>query len=166
MFCIFLSFFLFFFFLMVRRPPRSTRTDPPFPYTTLFRSPRDERHRAGHHRVLPDAHLPAERARRRASDRRHLRTLWAQRPPDRNPQPGDAEARLLLPVSARQPAVRVGAGRGRAGLRRRLGQGRPAPPRRDRRNLRGIRVQIGSASCRERVWQVVLLLVVAVLLKK
>src|SRR3546814_10797430 len=27
-----------FFFLMVRRPPRSTRTDTLFPYTTLFRS--------------------------------------------------------------------------------------------------------------------------------
>src|SRR3546814_3262770 len=27
------------FFLMIRRPPRSTRTDTPFPYTTLFRSP-------------------------------------------------------------------------------------------------------------------------------
>src|SRR3546814_16557884 len=26
------------FFLFVRRPPRSTRTDTPFPYTTLFRS--------------------------------------------------------------------------------------------------------------------------------
>src|SRR3546814_13673404 len=26
------------FFLMIRRPPRSTRTDPLFPYTTLFRS--------------------------------------------------------------------------------------------------------------------------------
>src|SRR3546814_13526913 len=24
---------------MIRRPPRSTRTDTPFPYTTLFRSP-------------------------------------------------------------------------------------------------------------------------------
>src|SRR3546814_16886128 len=24
---------------MLRRPPRSTRTDTPFPYTTLFRSP-------------------------------------------------------------------------------------------------------------------------------
>src|SRR3546814_13959256 len=31
---------LFFFFLMIRRPPRSTRTDTLFPYTTLFRSPR------------------------------------------------------------------------------------------------------------------------------
>src|SRR3546814_11064510 len=45
-----------FFFLMIRRPPRSTRTDTLFPYTTLFRSdrrraiaprPGDERHRDG-----------------------------------------------------------------------------------------------------------------------
>src|SRR3546814_14487913 len=42
-----------FFFLMIRRPPRPTRTDTPFPYTTLFRSQRgdivdrfDQRHRA------------------------------------------------------------------------------------------------------------------------
>src|SRR3546814_6656857 len=41
------------FFLMIRRPPRSTRTDTLFPYTTLFRSddwfefidvPRDHAH--------------------------------------------------------------------------------------------------------------------------
>src|SRR3546814_1501969 len=30
--------YLSFFFLMIRRPPRSTRTDTLFPYTTLFRS--------------------------------------------------------------------------------------------------------------------------------
>src|SRR3546814_11565431 len=30
-----------FFFLMIRRPPRSTRTDTLFPYTTLFRSAGD-----------------------------------------------------------------------------------------------------------------------------
>src|SRR3546814_15092845 len=29
---------MLFFFLMIRRPPRSTRTDTLFPYTTLFRS--------------------------------------------------------------------------------------------------------------------------------
>src|SRR3546814_8061743 len=29
---------VFFFFLMIRRPPRSTRTDTLLPYTTLFRS--------------------------------------------------------------------------------------------------------------------------------
>src|SRR2546430_15238717 len=33
------NFFLFFFFLVIRRPPIS----PLFPYTTLFRSRRDER---------------------------------------------------------------------------------------------------------------------------
>src|SRR3546814_16446004 len=32
--------FVCFFFLMIRRPPRSTRTDTLFPYTTLFRSRR------------------------------------------------------------------------------------------------------------------------------
>src|SRR3546814_18764167 len=31
--------FIYFFFLSIRRPPRSTRTDPLFPYTTLVRSP-------------------------------------------------------------------------------------------------------------------------------
>src|SRR3546814_6851582 len=38
--CIYLivSYSIFFFFLMIRRPPRSTRTDTLFPYTTLFRS--------------------------------------------------------------------------------------------------------------------------------
>src|SRR3546814_1762196 len=29
---------MWFIFLMIRRPPRSTRTDTLFPYTTLFRS--------------------------------------------------------------------------------------------------------------------------------
>src|SRR3546814_2550212 len=33
-----LASFSLFFFLMIRRPPRSTRTDTLFPYTTLFRS--------------------------------------------------------------------------------------------------------------------------------
>src|SRR3546814_7468435 len=33
---------------MIRRPPRSTRTDTLFPYTTLFRSPqREHRRKAG-----------------------------------------------------------------------------------------------------------------------
>src|SRR3546814_13682471 len=31
----------YFCFLMIRRPPRSTRTDTLFPYTTLFRSALD-----------------------------------------------------------------------------------------------------------------------------
>src|SRR3546814_15680689 len=37
------------FFLRIRRPPRSTRTDTLFPYTTLFRS--SDRHLGRHHRL-------------------------------------------------------------------------------------------------------------------
>src|SRR3546814_10902889 len=40
--------FALIFFLMIRRPPRSTRTDTLFPYTTLFRSP-DVRGSQGQH---------------------------------------------------------------------------------------------------------------------
>src|SRR3546814_9051717 len=41
---------LFLVFLMIRRPPRSTRTDTLFPYTTLFRSYRnaDQEPHRGH----------------------------------------------------------------------------------------------------------------------
>src|SRR3546814_14980865 len=35
---LFFFFISLFFFLMIPRPPRSTRTDTLFPYTTLFRS--------------------------------------------------------------------------------------------------------------------------------
>src|SRR3546814_4199548 len=51
----------FFFFLMIRRPPRSTRTDTLFPYTTLFRSPWQRRsevrqaRRYGPPRLFPPA---------------------------------------------------------------------------------------------------------------
>src|SRR3546814_12212341 len=37
------SLLLLFFFLVIRRQPRSTRTDTLFPYTTLFRSDRGHR---------------------------------------------------------------------------------------------------------------------------
>src|SRR3546814_1790309 len=37
-----ISLCIYCFFLMIRRPPRSTRTDTLFPYTTLFRSTVDE----------------------------------------------------------------------------------------------------------------------------
>src|SRR3546814_4227716 len=43
-----LSGFRLLFFLMIRRPPRSTRTDTLFPYATLFRS----RHRPALRRPL------------------------------------------------------------------------------------------------------------------
>src|SRR3546814_3722400 len=40
-------FIFIFFFLMIRRPPRSTRTDTLFPYTTLFRSAWFSQHSQG-----------------------------------------------------------------------------------------------------------------------
>src|SRR3546814_17580258 len=43
------------FFLMIRRPPRSTRTDTLFPYTTLFRSERQHQ-AADHLHFLPIVH--------------------------------------------------------------------------------------------------------------
>src|SRR3546814_18856267 len=39
-------FVVYCFFLMIRRPPRSTRTDTLFPYTTLFRSNSPSRYSA------------------------------------------------------------------------------------------------------------------------
>src|SRR3546814_13473307 len=51
-------FILCFFFLMIRRPPRSTRTDTLFPYTTLFRSDRREGRRAAGGRGPVGAHHP------------------------------------------------------------------------------------------------------------
>src|SRR3546814_1975924 len=45
---------------MIRRPPRSTRTDTLFPYTTLFRS--GQAHAQFEETVVDRAHLAAERA--------------------------------------------------------------------------------------------------------
>src|SRR3546814_14369604 len=42
------------FFLMLRPPPRSTRTDTPFPYTTLFRSWVDHRRRSARRPSVPE----------------------------------------------------------------------------------------------------------------
>src|SRR3546814_6038517 len=52
---------------MIRRPPRSTRTDTLFPYTTLFRSAVEPRARRQSHRIFPvrpggDAALRGARA--------------------------------------------------------------------------------------------------------
>src|SRR3546814_3640250 len=62
---------------MIRRPPRSTRTDTLFPYTTLFRSPTARRRFAGRGSScsIPAAFRPmpatmATGAKQRAGDRR------------------------------------------------------------------------------------------------
>src|SRR3546814_15837115 len=45
-------------FLLIRRPPRSTRTDTLFPYTTLFRSAM-QRHPVGEIGLRIERHSPA-----------------------------------------------------------------------------------------------------------
>src|SRR3546814_14719792 len=59
-------YFLFFFVLMIRRPPRATRTDTLFPYTTLFRS-LDPGLRRGGKEVWGFAKLPSWEGRVAAS---------------------------------------------------------------------------------------------------
>src|SRR3546814_15994720 len=68
---------------MIRRPPRSTRTDTLFPYTTLFRS--DVGHR-------PVADLAVRRVAAVAQRVDH-RVLEMRAPP-----PGDEAVRLVVPT--------------------------------------------------------------------
>src|SRR3546814_14902117 len=62
-----------FFFLMIRRPPRSTRTDTLFPYTTLFRS-----HGGVDRAVVADAD-PPHAATRRLEKYQAVRRIWPRR---------------------------------------------------------------------------------------
>src|SRR3546814_16644266 len=55
---------MFVFFLMLRRPPRSTRTDTLFPYTTLFRASASCPRRAVRRERLPLAFPPSAHLRR------------------------------------------------------------------------------------------------------
>src|SRR3546814_16324314 len=74
------------FFLMIRPPPRSTRTDTLFPYTTLFRSEQLDRahldlgqHKPGYPRPHEDLYgIPAARA----SERRLQRSDHADAVPE------------------------------------------------------------------------------------
>src|SRR3546814_5971692 len=66
-----LCFVSFIFFLMIRRPPRSTRTDTLFPYTTLFRS--------SHPGDAPEDGASAPRIHRNVHPRRPLRPRAARR---------------------------------------------------------------------------------------
>src|SRR3546814_5023989 len=75
-----------FFFLMIRRPPRSTRTDTLFPYPTLFRSapPAHRPHPAGSDR---DRHHPPLAA----GARRVRRLPPPLRAAEERPGPGAAQ---------------------------------------------------------------------------
>src|SRR3546814_1437934 len=63
---------------MIRRPPRSTRTDTLFPYTTLFRSRRPGRPVRGRARRRAHARRPRDPYGRLV--RHHLDTLPRRRP--------------------------------------------------------------------------------------
>src|SRR3546814_9096326 len=83
-----------FFFLMIRRPPRSTRTDTLFPYTTLFRSygradPRGRSDARGPRRCAPDTGHHLGRAETRDTHQR-AETGQATRCQPRAPARGDA----------------------------------------------------------------------------
>src|SRR3546814_6102941 len=80
---------------MIRRPPRSTRTDTLFPYTTLFRSLRllsddDDRRPRPFHRARAERRLAA----RHGLDRIALRSGCRRR----RPAAASGDRRLRLPV--------------------------------------------------------------------
>src|SRR3546814_3647595 len=96
---------------MIRRPPRSTRTDTLFPYTTLFRSQRHMRPRRGprlvsgrRHPLLarrhgaealrPDARRAAGTRLGAAEDARQFRLAPRQRHDLRLPEPDRKSTRL------------------------------------------------------------------------
>src|SRR3546814_12434145 len=106
---------------MIRRPPRSTRTDTLFPYTTLFRSPRGGRRDP---RPLPD---PRRRAPTRwgAGSRRRPPWRGARRGWEVGPSPWTVAVRLTGAGSrlAQRPLGRVDAdGLPRALHRRQIGR--------------------------------------------
>src|SRR3546814_895040 len=112
-------FFYFFFFLMIRRPPRSTRTDTLFPYTTLFRSARRVRRRCRH----------IDRAQGRASGRECAQSLRARH---RHALLGRWHRRCPPPARQRTDVFRADAPRARKGLhafRFRAVEGRNRPLR-------------------------------------
>src|SRR3546814_14360373 len=69
---------MMFFFLMNPRPPRSTRTDTLFPYTTLFRSGR-EAHGGDSEDRPSGAHVPGDEADGQGGKRRQLQARQSAR---------------------------------------------------------------------------------------
>src|SRR3546814_17669840 len=88
---------LYRFFLMRRRPPRSTRTDTLFPYTTLFRSPILDT--IGSHQVFPE-----QRA------RTHARTIKEQSRTWSSSQPGGQYTRSKPALLAWEVSLEVAVG--------------------------------------------------------
>src|SRR3546814_2255642 len=91
---------------MIRRPPRSTRTDPLFPYTTLFRSRRGDRRRQGDQnvRLLRQRLLPRA-PRGRPPGRRGAEV--SERPPLQARRPQRSRARSEEHTSELQSLMRI-----------------------------------------------------------
>src|SRR3546814_1258019 len=94
---------IFFFFLMIRRPPRSTRTDTLFPYTTLFRSQdgqallyRQAAEQLALHRLHPSDSAQCEDHRRAA---RAARLLLFQFSPAFRSEEHTSELQSLMRIS-------------------------------------------------------------------
>src|SRR3546814_11970568 len=117
---------------MIRRPPRSTRTDTLFPYTTLFRSKE----------VAASSFISHEQARARKASRREPRYPFIDTIHDRRTS-SPALACLFRRLSAAQPNSYITEIVIPAKPSRNAGDHSPATP------------QIGRASCRERVFQYV-----------
>src|SRR3546814_7273888 len=81
---------------MIRRPPRSTRTDTLVPYTTLFRSRGAFADQVGSRMAQDD--LPAVRRRGRARDR-HLRHLHGVELVLRRSEEHTSELQSLMRIS-------------------------------------------------------------------
>src|SRR3546814_12156981 len=111
---------------MIRRPPRSTRTNTLFPYTTLFRSPAHRRILL--HRILIDVHIgerlvPADvdgaKDHRPIARRVEYVAIEALLPLALRQRRGDQELKLGAEQS---DAARAGQEIGRASCRERVGQ--------------------------------------------
>src|SRR3546814_18739286 len=126
---------MFFVFLLVRRPPRSTRTDTLFPYTTLFRSGSPPRatgqataSKSWLSWVRPLDILTALSSAMRAVWRAGEAGSSREEGRDRLPELGLGHARPMRPRYCRQPRL----GPSRPHVLRRTLQPTPPPPHHDR----------------------------------
>src|SRR3546814_3119493 len=93
---------------MIRRPPRSTRTDTLFPYTMLFREPLSPRPRDRGDRGAAAQHQGNQPARRRRGGRSADQAVEARCPrEDEEPPDGDGARRSEEHTSELQSLMRI-----------------------------------------------------------
>src|SRR3546814_4498858 len=81
---------------MIRRPPRSTRTDTLFPYTTLFRSPGADRRRPDPWRAVGRLQLQGRAGRREGLAGQARQPV---QPADRRSEEHTSELQSLMRIS-------------------------------------------------------------------